>query len=166
MKKNLSIAAVASLIMIFILRWEGACLKTAISPRGILDLEFADTPARLNELMNIWNRNIVRGNIWLDFLFIVSYVMFLSIASELTSAFWSHTIIKKMGLLLAKAAYFARILDIAENLLMLQSIAGNETVNSLQLTAFCAGLKFIIAGIVLLYLIISLPVIFRNKPSI
>lgn len=162
MKKNLSIAALATVIMFFILRWEGAPLMSAISPRGIVDLEFADTPQRFNELMNSCNLSVVRGNIWLDFLFIVSYVLFLSLATEASALKWPEGKIRFIGFWLARAAYVAGIMDIAENLLMLQSISGNETVHSLHLTSYCAAIKFFIIGILLLYLIISLPVLLRK----
>ena len=162
MKKNLSIAALATVIMFFILRWEGASLMSAISPRGIVDLEFADTPQRFNELMNSWNLSVVRGNIWLDFLFIVSYVLCLSMATEASAMKWPEGTIRFIGFWLARAAYVAGVMDIAENLLMLQSIAGNVTVHSLHLTSYCAALKFFIVGILLLYLFLSLPMLLRK----
>jgi len=165
MKKNLTLAAVASVVIIIILRWQGSSLKTPISPRAIVDLEFAVSPQRLNELLFVWNTSVVKVNIWLDFLFIVSYVLFLSIAAAFCALKWPAGIMRQMGLTLARAAYLAGILDIAENLLMLQSIAGYFTITSLQLTYYCAAVKFILAALVLLFLLASLPVAFRkNKP--
>ena len=164
MKKNISVAALGSLLMIIILRLQGSSLKTTASPRAIVDLEFANTTQRLYELLHHWDIAVVKMNIWLDFLFIVAYVLFLSIASELTAAKWpENNMLSKTGLLLAKLAYAAGIFDIAENLLMLQSIAGNYTAASLQLTFYCAAIKFILVAIIILYLFISLPVIIRKK---
>jgi hypothetical protein len=52
----------------------------------------------------------------------------------------------------------AGMFDIVENLLMLQTISGNFTTLSLQLTFYCAAFKFVLIGIVFLYFIISVPV--------
>ena len=165
MKKNLSVAAVASVLMIIVLRWQGSSLKTLASPRSIVDLEFADTPLRLQELLAGWNISVVKGNIWLDFLFIVCYVLLLSIASEIGAMKWRFEIMRQIGFTLARIAYMAGILDIAENLLMLQSVAGNFTPTSLQLTYYCAAVKFILVGMILLYLLVSLPVAIRKNKT-
>lgn len=165
MKKNLSVAAVASVWMIIVLRWQGRSLKTPASPGSIIDLEFADTPLRLQELLAVWNISAVKGNIWLDFLFIVCYVLFLSIASEICAMKWREEIMRQIGFTLARIAYMAGMLDIAENLLMLQSIAGNFTPTSLQLTYYCAAVKFILVAVILLYLLVSLPVAIRKNKT-
>lgn len=165
MKKNLSVAAVASVLMIIVLRWQGRSLKTPVSPGAIIDLEFADTPLRLQELLTVWNIYVVKGNIWLDFLFIVCYVLLLSIASEICARKWREEIMQQLGFTLARVAYMAGILDIAENLLMLQSVAGNFTPTSLQLTYYCAAVKFILVALILLYLLVSLPVAMRKNKT-
>ncbi len=165
MKKNLSVAAIGAILMAVILRYQGSSLKTPESPRAIIDLEFADTPQRLHELLLRWDISVVKMNIWLDFLFIVAYVLFLSIAAEFCAGKWNNHILKQTGLFLARAAYVAGIFDIAENLFMLQSINGNYTNVSLQLTFYCAAIKFILAAIIILYLLVSLPVTIRkNRP--
>ena len=163
MNKKLSVAAIASFLMFVALRWQGAGLKTNTSPRAIIDLEFADKPQRLQELLFNWDLSVVKINIWLDFLFIVSYVLFLSIASEICAMKWPAGIMRQMGLTLIRVAYAAGILDIAENLFMLQSIDGNFTFTSLQLTYYCAAVKFSLAAFVLLYLLVSLPGVIRKK---
>ena len=164
MKKNLSVAALGSLLMIIVMRFQGGTLKTKDSPRGIIDLEFADTPQRLHELLSRWDISVVKMNIWLDFLFIVSYVLFLSIAAELCAEKWPEASVpRKAGLFFAKIAYVAGILDIAENLLMLQSIQGNYTNISLQLTFYCAATKFVLAALIIVYLVASIPFVIRKK---
>ena len=163
MKKNLSIATIFTFIMIVVMRWEGASLKTPTTPRAILDLEFADNAHRLNEVLSVWSVSVVKGNIWLDFLFIVSYVLFLSLSAEYSAMKWPSGIGRQAGLLMARAAYIAGVLDISENLLMLQSIAGHYTSLSLQLTYYCAAIKFVLAGLILLYVLLSLPIVLRQK---
>ena len=163
MKKKLSVSAIAVLLMIILMRVQGSSLKTTGSPRAIIDLEFADTSQRLQELILHWDITVVKMNIWLDFLFIVTYVLFLSIAAEFSAIKWGEGLMQKIGFWLARIAYVAGMLDIAENLLMLQSVTGNFTPGSLQLTYYCAAVKFILAACVILYLLISLPVSLRKN---
>ena len=76
---------------------------------------------------------------------------------------WENQNFKIIGLTLARVAVVAGVLDIGENLLMLQTIAGNFTVVSLQMTHYFATIKFTLAAIVLIYLMISIPVSLRNN---
>lgn len=164
MKRNLTIAAIGTFLMILVMQWQGAALKTTGAELGIIQLEFANTPAKLHALLAIWDIGTVKMNTWLDFVFIVSYVLFLSIASAYTALKWPEkSFLRKTGLLLVRVAFVAGVFDIAENLLMLQSITGNYTNASLQLTYYCAAIKFSLIGLILLYLVTGLPNSLRKK---
>ncbi|MEO8171804.1 MAG: hypothetical protein ABI581_01930 [Sediminibacterium sp.] len=164
MKKNISVAAILTVIMVIVMRWQGNALVNTVSPGGIINLEFADTPQRIQELLSRWDITTLKTNIWLDFLFIISYVLFLSVAAELCAERWPEdSLPRQAGLFFARMAYLAGMFDIIENLLMMQSIQGNYTVTSLQFTFYFAAIKFILAGIIVVYLIASLPFIIRKK---
>lgn len=163
MNQKLLVAAFACILMMAALRWQGASLKTSASPKGIIELEMATQSRQVAVLMDTWDMSVVKMNIWIDFLFIVSYVAFLALASEAVSGKWKMQGMKIIGLTLARVAVVAGILDIGENLLMLQTIAGNFTVLSLQMTHYFATIKFTLAAIVLIYLMISIPVSIRNS---
>lgn len=164
MKTNISVAAILTVIMVIVMRWQGNALINTVSPGGIINLEFADTPQRLAELLSRWDLATLKINIWLDFLFIISYTLFLSVASELCAERWTEgTVPRQAGLFFARMAYLAGMFDVIENLLMLQSIQGNYTVTSLQFTFYFAAIKFLLAGIIVVYLIASLPFIIRKK---
>ncbi len=165
MKKKLLVATISFLLIFIAMRFQGAPLKTAITPGGILNLEFANSPAKLMEILNAWDLSITKQNIWIDFLLIPSYVLLFSMIAAICSNKWQNMLLIRMGTLFAKAAFVAGILDIAENLLMLQSIAGNYTPSSLWLTYYCASVKFLILLIIGLYIIISIPVLLKNKQS-
>jgi hypothetical protein len=116
------------------------------------------------ELLSRWDITTVKTNIWLDFLFIISYVLFLSVAAELCAERWpENSVPQQAGLFFARMAYLAGMFDVIENLLMLQSIQGNYTVTSLQFTFYFAAIKFLLAGVIIVYLIASLPFIIRKK---
>ena len=164
MQKKISIAALGTFFMFIVLRWQGSTLQTTTSPRAIIDLEFANTAGRLHELLMRWDIHVVRINIWFDFIFIIAYTFFLSLCAEMYASKWqANSFLSRAGYLFTRLAYAAGIFDIAENLLMLQSIAGNYTENSLQLTFYCATIKFILVFFIFLYLIISFPLGFRKK---
>lgn len=164
MKKNLSIAAISCMLMVVIMQWQGSGLKTPTAKRGILDLEFARTPELVQTTLTSWDLSTVKMNIWLDFAFIVTYVVFLSLAAEITAGKWGGIRwLSQTGLLLARAAYLAGVLDIAENLLMLKTLSGSYDAISLQLTFYCATLKFLLAGLTIVYLFLSLPRMLRKS---
>lgn len=85
-----------------------------------------------------------------------------ALASEAVSTKWENSTMRMIGLTLARVALVAGVLDIGENLLMLQTIAGNFTTVSLQMTHYFATIKFTLVAIILIYLLISVPIIIRN----
>lgn len=164
MKRNLSVAAVSCMVMIFVMQWQGNALKMPTSEYGIIDLEFANTPVLLQTILSGWDLSVAKMNIWLDFVFIVTYVLFLSIAAEMTAGKWARkSWLAETGIFMAKIAWLAGVLDIAENLLMLKTIAGNYDTMSLRLTLICASAKFALVGLILLYLLVCLPNSLRKK---
>jgi hypothetical protein len=158
MKKDITLATFGFVIMLVIMRFQGSALTTPVSPLAIINLEFADTPQRITDLLSHWDITVVKMNIWLDFLFIASYVYFLFVMAERFSLKWPDGhMMRQAGLFLSRVSIVAGMFDVVENLLMLQTIAGNYTTLSLQLTFYCAAFKFVLIGIVFLYFIISVP---------
>ncbi len=158
MKKSsiyLLIAALFSLTMIIVLRWQGKELMHPSTPSGILALEFANTPEKLNAVVSVWNRESVKNNILLDFLFIIAYTWFFVIGVANSTQRWTSRGMQAFGATGIRMAFLAGILDITENILMLQSINGNYTLSSLQLTWYCAAIKFLIVAILLLFMIFT-----------
>jgi hypothetical protein len=89
--------------MLAIMRFQGAGLTTPVSPRAIIDLEFADTPQRVSDLLAHWDLAIVKLNIWLDFLFIVSYVYFLFVMAETFALKWAENhLMQQVGFFLSR----------------------------------------------------------------
>ncbi len=162
-KQPIYIAALFCILMMTALRWQGAVLKTPESPRAIVDLELANEPKQVQAILNVWTIKDVRLNIQLDFLFIVAYVFFLALAAEGMASKWANSKMQFLGWLMARFALVAGILDIAENLLMLQTIDQHYSLLSLNLTRYAAIIKFGLVGIVLLYLMISLPNLFKKQ---
>ena len=164
-KQPIYIAALFCILMMAVMRWQGAVLITPDSPRAIVDLELANEPQRVQMLLSIWSIKELRLNIQIDFLFIVAYVFFLALAAEGMAAKWQISSMRFLGWLFARLALVAGFLDITENLLMLQTIDQSYSPLSLNLTRYVALLKFGLLGLVLLYLLISIPLFFKKKAA-
>lgn len=158
MKKSsrcLLLAAVFSIVMIMVLRWQGKGLMHPSTPSGILALEFADTPEKLTTVLTAWNKEVVRNNILLDFLFIVAYTWFFVLGVAKSTTQWRNQFMQRFGATGIRMAFLAGILDVTENILMLQSINGHYSISSLQLTWYCAAIKFLIVIILLVFMILT-----------
>lgn len=152
---HLLLASLFSLIMIVILRWQGKELVTALTPAGILALEFANTPEKLASILAIWNKETVQNNILIDFLFVIAYTWFFILGVAKSTSQWTHPFMRQFGATGIRMAFLAGILDIVENILMLQSIHGHYSLSSLQLTWYCAVIKFGIVILLLLFIIVT-----------
>ena len=69
------------------------------------------------------------------------------------------------GKSLSKAAYVAGVLDLIENKFMLDSFAGSFSDTTLLITNLCAGAKFLLLIVVILYIVISIPFISSIKTN-
>jgi hypothetical protein len=155
MKRTLLISFLVLLVMIFIMRWQGQSLITPVSPKGIVNLEFAKTTERFNQLRLFWNPGDISVTIYLDFLFIAAYTWlfvtgFMFVKHKINLAAWNDRFIS----ISVAVAFF----DVCENFLMLLIIYGRFSPSALQIVFYCAAIKFILAGLVLLYLLITVPV--------
>lgn len=152
---HLLVSSLFSLVLIVILRWQGKELIMPLTPSGILALEFANTPEKLTSILAIWNKETVQNNILIDFLFVIAYTWFFMLAVAKSITQWSNRFMQQFGATGIRMAFLAGILDIIENILMLQSIHGHYSVSSLQLTWYCAAIKFGIVILLLLYIILT-----------
>jgi hypothetical protein len=163
MKRSLLLVFFLMVVAFLLLRWQGSSLVTPTSSRGILDLEFAGNTIRLHQLKLFWNARDVNNNIYLDFLFIAAYSAFLMGACQWVSEKSRHA---KWAEWFTRIALAAGIFDIVENLLML--VAWNDGVGNgaMKLIYYCAAIKFLLAGVVVLYLMYSLPVLMRKRKGL
>ena len=148
--------------MILVMRYQGRLLITPVSPSGILDLEFARTNDQLNRLKLFWDLNVVRINIYLDFLFIAAYTWFLvSVCNRIKKSTggvqWPQMI--------SGMAVTAGLFDVCENFLMLLVLNARFDSWLMQIVFYCALIKFILIALVLIYLAITFVVIRIKRNS-
>lgn len=157
MKRNLLLSFLVLIAMIVVMRWQGSSLITPQSPKGIIDLEFAKTPGRFQQLQFFWNHEIVLQNIYLDFLFILAYTWFLVTACKAVNNSKSN--------LFSALAISAGAFDVLENFLMILVWNERFSPSVLQIVFYVAAIKFLFAVIVIGYLILSLFGLFKGKTS-
>lgn len=142
------------LLMIVVMRWQGATLINEHSTKGILDLEFARTAANADRFITFWDPADVRLNIYLDFLFIIAYCWFFIAAIEKIGnrmgVRWTRTVRS-----FRSAAIIAGLLDVAENISMLGYLGGVGRDPSLTAAYWFATFKFMTIIVVLLFIIIA-----------
>jgi len=164
MKKQVIFSLLATFTMIFIMAWQGSSLKTELTPKGILDLEFAGNEARLKEILSVWQLHKVYLNIYLDFLFIIAYSWFLYSCCKLIVCKRRSKTGIFIGMIIIMLSLFPGVFDIAENICML--IALSRDPHFIFYDYYLAFVKFVLDGLILLYIIVSLPVIFRKETDL
>lgn len=145
--------------MIVLMRWHGADLITPVSPKGIIDVEFAKTKERLHQLLLFLNVDIIRQNLYLDFLFLLAYGWFFVTACTYVrnKTGW----VKTCGLFIS-LSISAALFDVAENFLLLLVLGGRFDPILLYVVYYTAAIKFIMAGAVVLFLLFSWPFALRK----
>ena len=139
----------------------GATLKTASTPKGILDLEFAYNSDKATIVINAWqddgktdNITAAKFNTQLDFIFLLFYAAFLYHACKMVSGNYKG-IVAAIGILLAYGAIAAGLLDVFENIGMLLTLYGHIS-NSISLaTVIFSVMKWLLALAALLYFVIG-----------
>jgi hypothetical protein len=152
---------IGTAIMIYIMMKTGATLKTPLTPKGILDLEFAFDKQHTDVVMTAWapdNKTAaaIQNTMW-DFVFLFFYSLFLFFTCNLLRTKfaplnWKHN----AGKFFAGAAITAGLLDAGENLGMLQTLHGNGSDTVALVTVICSSIKWTLVLLVIAYVLIAL----------
>ena len=162
MKKQLLFSFIAVIIFLFLMRWQGSELITPVSPNGIVDLEFAGTPLRFIYLSLFMKTGTILINLYLDYLFMASYVWFFISAIRYCS--FETGWLKISGIFIG-ISWAAGMLDFLENSILILIINEQLAVRFIRLVYYLALFKFILAGLVILFLMVSLPFLLRRKQA-
>jgi hypothetical protein len=160
-KYPLLLLLIGTVIMIIVMTKTGAVLKTAATPKGILDLEFAYDSATTATVITAWQSpgadtyariNAAVNNTYLDFIFLIFYALFLFFTCEKIARLSAGSF-GKMGWLIAKASLLAGGLDVLENTGMLYNLSGNISNSVALFTTTCSVIKWVLALTAVLYCI-------------
>lgn len=155
MRKFLA-ALFATLMLFLLLRWQSSGLVTSATPNGILALEFCDDPATLEKIFAAWDLHTARWAVIIDFAFILAF----GLVFYYGTAMIHRRTRRGFSRFMTWFSLVAPVLDIIENTLMLLTLYGVESAFILQVTRWVALIKFAAAGVVVLYLLVSLLLVY------
>ena len=153
---------IGTIAMIVVMAKTGATLKTPVTPKGILDLEFAYTTAKTTVVTEAWANNnfinnitVAKINTCFDFIFLFFYSFFLFFTNKKIAEISSGKF-GTIGLIIAKGALLAGLFDIAENVGMLITLSGFSSGTIAFITTICSLIKWGLAFIAIAYCIVGL----------
>lgn len=166
MTKKLIIAGAATVLIFLVMRWQGAPLITPVSPAGIVSFELADTLNEANAIITAAGKANLQLNIIIDFLFILAYTSFLAFCCQALIKSYRLPDLKKLTATFMRLSILAGVLDFIENMAMLVTLNGHGSDMSVIVTRWAAIIKFAIAAIVIIYILIAALVVLATKNRI
>ncbi len=154
-----AVAMVATVLLATMVRLDQP-LRTAAAPRGIVSFELAGSPEAIREILISWGvdgRRNAALSLQLDYAFLLAYALVLSLLCTGVAHAWpeSHPRLRRTGFILAGCQWLAALLDLVENIL-LQNILAGATASFLPLVArWCALVKFSLIACGWLYIVIA-----------
>lgn len=156
--------------MMMVMANTGASLKTDAAPLGILNLEFAYHTSKTTPILESWapsgsgdNIAAAKTNTYWDFLFLFFYTGLLFLACNKIAG-KLNGILSNAGILIAKGALLAGVLDILENAGMLLTLNNQGSSTIAFLTTFFSVIKWGLAILAVLYVLTGLLALaFRRK---
>lgn len=155
MAKKIILAALATVIVFLVMRWLSVELKGEYSPMGIISFELAKNYAEAKNIMNTISVTLMQISTGVDFIFIIAYTLFFSFCCKALMNNYRSSGIKTIGFIFLELSILVGVLDLVENVAMLITLGGYGSNLSVTITRWAAILKFSLAGIVLLYIIIG-----------
>lgn len=155
-----------TLIMTAVMVKTGAPLKTAATPAGIINLEFAHNSAKVNTVLTAWKKAstetidviaAAKFNTALDFFYLLFYSFFLfACCKQLAVLLTRQKVLAQWLNRFAVAALVAGFLDVVENFGMLQALVGKSTDAVAMFTTAVSLLKWLLVILVMLLIIAGL----------
>jgi hypothetical protein len=142
-------------------------LITDAAPQGIVSFEFAGDIPNAEKMIDSWGQKerIYAGlSLGLDYLFLVLYSCTIALGCVLATRGMSTEFFIKTGVVLAWAQFAAALLDCLENFALIKLLLGSGEAAWSCLAFWCAGPKFFIVGVGLVYIVIG-AVVFLIKRS-
>lgn len=155
MNKKILIAAIATIIMVFVMRWLSTDLVSDYSPNGIVSFELAKKYSDASAIMKAVGVKPFQLNIGIDFIFIVTYCLFLFFCCKAIMDKIKSNAFKKLALLFLEFSVLVGVLDMIENIAMLITLGGYGTNTSVTISYYAAILKFSLAAIVVIYIVVA-----------
>ena len=158
-KKVLQAITLIGLIAFVVMTMLGG-LVNAAPVYGILDYEFAWTPARVELIFSAWGtlgKQQIALGIYMDFLYIIAYVV-LIFGCLLIATRKLDGKIQTIGLYMTLTPFIAGLCDVIENINLLLMIADGSFIASASplVAAICATIKFAIIFACIFFFLVQL----------
>jgi len=155
-KRLFWLSLMAALVLFVCLRVIDQPLETNAAPNGIVSFELAGSIAAVQVILASWNllvRQFAAFSLGLDYLFMLTYGVALSLACLWSSSIWKERIrsASDLGVWLAWGAWLAAGFDAVENLALILLLFYQPTQPWPPIARGCAALKFSLILICLLY---------------
>jgi hypothetical protein len=158
-----------TILLFFIMRWHSKPLAQPTTTKaGIVSLEFAKTKQRADEIVNDWNNNGLQkhaiSNTSIDYLFIFFYGLFLFAGNWMISLNQKKSY-KTISQAIALFGLTAALFDVIENFFLFKMLAFSCTDAEINSTWWLAAIKFLLAAIAIVWILINLLYFIIAKPK-
>jgi len=159
MQKVFMVSLIGTIVLIISLQIIGRNLVTPLSPMGIVSFEFSSNMQNADSIMSSWNETgkiSAALNLGLDYLFILMYTTTLlsgCIVLTKCASYEKGKTIKYLSKVMIISSVVAALLDVIENFALIRILTGNGSDNLAALAMYCAIPKFILVGLVILFII-------------
>lgn len=164
MTKKIGIAALATVVMIIVMRFMGIGLESKFSPLGIINFELAKNFSDAANIIHEVGKRPLQWNVGIDFLFIIAYSFFFFLCCKALMNNYRSSGLKTIGLIFLELSVLVGVLDLIENIAMLITLGGYGSDISVGVSRWAAIAKFSMAGLIVFYIIVaSILVYFISK---
>jgi hypothetical protein len=149
-----------TILVIVGMQFSGGPLTTSAAPSGIVSFEFARTLSAAQAMVDSWGSlgQVYAGiNLGLDYLFMASYGLTIGLGCVLVARGLSRRFrsLASAGIFLAWGSLLAALLDALENYGLMRLLLGSTDEAWSTLAYWCAGPKFVLVALGLLYVIVG-----------
>jgi hypothetical protein len=159
---------VFTILVIMGMQFTSTPLITDVAPGGILDFEFARTLSNAQSIITSWENEgqVYAGlNLGLDYVFMAAYGLTIGLGCVLVARGLTERVkfLTPVGVVLAWGALLAALLDAFENYALIRLLLGSTNELWPTVAYWCAGPKFILVGLGLLYVILGAVIVAITK---
>jgi hypothetical protein len=155
MMKKILIAIVATVVIFLVMRWLSNEVTTPATPKGIVSFELAKNFTTAQTMMQAAGVKNMQFNTGIDFLFIIAYTSLFLLCCKALMDNYRSSGLKTIGLIFLELSVLVGILDLVENIAMLITLGGYGSDISVTISRWAAIVKFCVAGMVLMYIIVA-----------
>lgn len=153
MNKKILTAAIATIVMVVVMRFLSAGLISDYSPNGIVSFELAKEYADASAMMKAVGKKPFQLNIGIDFIFIIAYCSFMFLCCKAIMDKFQNFSLKKIGFVFLELSVLVGVLDMTENIAMLITLGGYGSDISVMVSRYAAIAKFSLAAFVIVYIL-------------